>query len=408
MTKSKVYFPGLNGLRFFAAFSVIITHVELIKEKLGLPHAWYNQDRVVKNYPLENVINGDIPALAPVVGDGGPLGVVFFFVLSGFLITYLLYVERDKMGRISVGNFYLRRIFRIWPLYYFLFIIGFFVLPNFAWFQVPDQSDLFEPNFWGNFWMYLCILPNLALSVFGEAVPNIGQSWSIGVEEQFYLVWPLLIRFFKKPIYPIVIVTGFFLIVKVAVLIALHSHSPEWLIILKKFLAMSKIECMTIGGLGAWVLYFKKDKILNLIYSRWVQILSILGIPFLLYFTPKLIQDGIHVVYSFLFLVIIMNVATGPRSILKLENKPLAFLGRISYGLYMYHLIAITFVVHAYVHFYGVEVYTTWHGFAIYAASTVLTILLSWISYELLELRFIKMKPRFTKIVSGEEAKEGV
>lgn len=405
MTKTRVYFPGLNGLRFFAAFAVIVTHVELIKQKMGLPHSWYNPESVIETTPIQHVIKGDVDILSPIIADAGPLGVVFFFVLSGFLITYLLYAEREKVGRISVKNFYIRRIFRIWPLYYFLFILGFFVFPHFDWLYVPDQSEVFEPNFWGNFWMYLFILPNLALSVFEQAVPNIGLSWSIGVEEQFYLIWPLIIRFFKKPIYPIIIVTALMLVIKASVVIGLQYAQPEWLLVLKRFLAMSKIECMTIGAFGAWFLFFEKERILKVIYNKWVQAAALIGVPFLLYFTPALIQDGIHIAYGVLFLIIIMNVSTNGKSLLKLENRPLAFLGRISYGLYMYHLIAITLVVHAYVDFLGTANYSTLHGVGIYLCSTGLTILFSWVSYELLEKRFILLKSRFTKVVSGEQAK---
>ena len=69
MKQNNLYLPGLNGLRFFAAFAVIITHLELIKMYKGLPHLWSN----------------------PNIAELGALGVIFFFVLSGFLITFLMY-----------------------------------------------------------------------------------------------------------------------------------------------------------------------------------------------------------------------------------------------------------------------------------------------------------------------------
>src|ERR1044071_5481753 len=94
----RIYFPGLNGLRFLAASAVIITHVELLKGVLGLPNHWKN----------------------PVLFNLGGLGVYFFFVLSGFLITYLLLSEKNMTGHISIKKFYFRRIFRIWPIYYLL------------------------------------------------------------------------------------------------------------------------------------------------------------------------------------------------------------------------------------------------------------------------------------------------
>src|ERR1700741_1236659 len=99
MDKQKIYFPNLNGLRFIAAFLVIIHHIEQIKSILHLP-----------NYL------GRIPCISKI----GKFGVVLFFVLSGFLITYLLLTEENTFKKISVRQFYMRRILRIWPLYFLI------------------------------------------------------------------------------------------------------------------------------------------------------------------------------------------------------------------------------------------------------------------------------------------------
>lgn len=90
----KVHFDGLNALRFFAALSVVLWHVELTKSYLHIPNAATVFDRI----------------------NCGGLGVVLFFVLSGFLITYLLCVEKCSQRRISLRDFYIRRILKIWPL----------------------------------------------------------------------------------------------------------------------------------------------------------------------------------------------------------------------------------------------------------------------------------------------------
>ncbi len=105
----KVYFPGLNALRFIAASAVIITHIELLKGFFGLKSFWQN----------------------PLLYNLGGLGVYFFFVLSGFLITYLLLKEKTVLNDIKIKNFYIRRILRIWPLYFFILILGLFVLTFF-------------------------------------------------------------------------------------------------------------------------------------------------------------------------------------------------------------------------------------------------------------------------------------
>jgi len=404
MTKAKVYFPGLNGLRFFAAFAVIITHVELMKKFLGFDNLWFDAGRV-QSFPLRDILDGKIHWLNPLVAEFGPLGVVFFFVLSGFLITYLLLVEKHQTTTVSVRKFYLRRIFRIWPLYFLIFILGFFVLPHFDAFYVPEQSKSLQENFWGNFWCYLCILPNLGLAMY-LAVPAIGQSWSIGVEEQFYIIWPVVMKWFKKPLLAILSVTILLLSIKGVVVLLDRSMDARWLSILSKFLAMSKIECMTIGALGAWLLFAKKDVILKLLYSKLAFTASIISVLFLIYLTPRIIQDGIHLIYAACFLTIILNVSREGKFFVSLENRFFHMLGKISYGIYMYHLIVVTFVVFCFQQVLGRDSELGFiENLLIYVLSIGGTILISWLSYEFFELRFIKIKARFSKVISGEEAR---
>ena len=115
---TKIHFPNLNGLRFFAAFFVIIGHIEFYKDFFSLPNIWG----------------------MPFTRNIGARSVHFFFTLSGFLITYILIAEKDEFNTIFVKNFYRRRILRILPLYYFIVILALFILPQFAFFQIPELS----------------------------------------------------------------------------------------------------------------------------------------------------------------------------------------------------------------------------------------------------------------------------
>ena len=417
--KKGVYFPGLNALRFFAAFAVIFTHVELIKKLMGrsdhgwidLWGEWQSGPRkgmtVVDSFPLKAVIEDPvIKWYHPIVSEAGPLGVVFFFVLSGFLITYLLFAERQKTGRISIKAFYLRRIFRIWPLYYFLILLGFFVFPHLEPFWIRYQSDIWEiPNdFWMSFAFFMFMLPNLAFARYG-AFPNIGQAWSIGVEEQFYLIWPWMLRKAKRPLNRMAIFLVVLMAIKGIFLLAVEPGGV-WTDAIKKFLAMSKLECMALGGLGAWALFFEKKTLLKWFYHPVAQVAGIVGIPFLILFAPAMLQNAIHLVYAMLFLIIILNVSTNPKSILKLENGILNFLGKISYGIYMYHMVIIALVLWIVRKIWpnGTLSVTT-ENIVIYVLTVGLTILVSYLSYTYLEHRFIKLKSRFTKVVSGDEAR---
>ncbi len=406
----RVYFPGLNGLRFIAAFAVIITHVELMKKMLGHSSAWRMLDQSLFN-PLQTILYDDrFSWYNPIFAELGPLGVVLFFVLSGFLITYLLLAEKQTKGQIKVKDFYLRRIFRIWPLYYFVFILGFLILPHLDLFYVKDQTEYLQSAYWLSFALYLIILPNLALafSSAGTSVPNIGQSWSIGVEEQFYLLWPLLFRFARNPLKLALYFTIALILFKALVIIGLRYYPSDWMIVLKKFLAMSKMESMAIGGFGAY-LYFKKNQtFLRFIYSPATLFTALAGIPMLIYLTPYSIQDPAFLLYSLFFLIIILNVSTRKGFSKILEIPVLEYLGKISFGLYMYHMLVIVFVINA------LSTWFMWEkelslaqNILIYTLSTGLSILVASLSYRFLEKPFIRLKQKHTHIVSGEAAKSG-
>lgn len=380
-TEKNIYFSGINGLRFLAALAVIITHVELLKEMFGFKASWKN----------------------PIIFNLGGLGVCFFFVLSGFLITYLLLVEKEKRGRVSIKQFYMRRILRIWPLYYLVMILGFFILPHIESIQVPYLQKDFVEHFNTNLLLYLLILPNLAFSLFA-AVPHIGQAWSIGVEEQFYLVWPWLISKTKHIVRTLLIIIISLILFKVLVLLLGHYfYDSSWYVPLKRFVAMSKFECMAIGGIGGYFI-FSHDKLLTMIYNKYLLNISIGLIPVLIFFTPEFLQDGIHIIYSLLFLIIILNVANGSVKI-NLENKLFSYLGKISYGIYMYHLMIIPGVLYLLRHYLNMETGLVFNAMA-YTLSILMTITVSGLSYQFIEEPFIKLKSKFTTVKSGEKDKE--
>jgi len=395
----KEYFKGLDSLRFFAALAVFFTHVELIKKFTGFGTHWIDpEERITKFTVFQSVMSKEIDPLSPLIAYSSALGVVFFFVLSGFLITYLLLKERKTNNSIAIGKFYLRRAFRIWPLYYLIFILGFFVLPYLDFFAVPGQDNFFQQNFWGNLMLYAFFMPNLAFSIYTTAVPNIGQSWSIGVEEQFYLVWPLLIRKSKNVLKSILWIAGTIIALKGIILLSSPFLSSQTLVVIKKFLAMSKLECMALGGLGAYVLFNKKEEILRIVYKPISQITSVAIIPILIYFTPTAIEDILHLLFSISFLVIILNVASNEKSLLKFENRILQYLGRISYGFYMFHVMCIVFTIHFLDKYIGLDndISTPQH-ILLYGISFLLTVAVSSLSYHIFEKAFIRLKDKYAQ-----------
>jgi peptidoglycan/LPS O-acetylase OafA/YrhL len=358
---------------------VVITHIELIKYQSGYSDIW---------------------ATNKLIFELGSLGVIFFFVLSGFLITYLLLKERSVTGTIAVKKFYLRRILRIWPLYYLIVLLGFLILPHIHFIDNPYLEKFMDQNFGMNFLLYLLFLPNLAFSIYA-AVPHIGQTWSIGVEEQFYLIWPLIVKFSRNIIKALLIVIGVLITAKIIVLLLYRSYPDNTVLkVLKPFLAMTKMESMAIGGIGAYYLFKGHEKI-KWFFNNILLFAALIAIVLLVYFTPAFLQDGMYLVYSMLFLIIILNVSSNPDSVIKLENKLFIILGNISYGIYMYHLIVIAFVINL-VRYLGVEVNNSIGSQTIIYSSTILlTVLLSWLSYTYFEKWFLGLKHKFTIIKSG-------
>ena len=374
MSQTKIYFPNLNGLRFIAAFMVIVHHLEQLLSIFGFNNLWKN--------PIINAIGG--------------LGVELFFVLSGFLITYLLLVEEHKTKTISIKDFYIRRILRIWPLYYVIGLLAFFILPHFSLFNVPNYSQQLTENFSLSFVLYLFFLPNLLLFGYGIVVPYASQSWSVGVEEQFYLIWPILMKFFKNKlvllfsiilVYLFMRVFGFRIIQKYF----FWNHEMD---LLRSVWSGFKIHCMAIGALFSYCL-FHKNKTLTFFLHKYVYRIALAFLIVSIGFSLN-----VSLLYDVLFGIIILNLVSSENKGIFLENKIMNYLGKISYGLYMYHVIAIVISIKLFQ-------YLGWlnNHLLLLLTVTFITMLFASLSYYLIEKKFIVLKSRFSKVISGENAK---
>ncbi|HWC54325.1 MAG TPA: acyltransferase, partial [Chitinophagaceae bacterium] len=167
------YFQNLDGLRFILAMVVFFGHSrlgEVLKDVSSIDF-------------FDRIIN---------IGSAGYLAVSFFFTLSGFLITYLIIEEKENTGNFSLRNFYLRRIIRIWPLYYVVLFFTFFIYPlikvQLGYMDQNPYNLLYQLFFLSNF-------DNISVDQQGlvDVAPMmISINWSIAIEEQFYAVWPIL------------------------------------------------------------------------------------------------------------------------------------------------------------------------------------------------------------------------
>ena len=164
----RFYHPELDVLRFFAFFLVFLHH--------SLPHETAFYTNMGTSHLLASLLAG--------IGNTGAFGVNLFFVLSSYLITELLIRERQRFGRIDLRAFYIRRILRIWPLY--------FAFLAFAWvmqWYIPHQhigwrAGLAFTLLGGNWWVAFVGFPSSIIF----------PLWSVSVEEQFYIFWPVTMR----------------------------------------------------------------------------------------------------------------------------------------------------------------------------------------------------------------------
>lgn len=384
---NRVYFPNLNSIRFFAALAVVIHHIELTKHWFGLPNIY---------------------TTSFVGGVFGQLGIILFFVLSGFLITYLLLEENRQTGTISIKDFYIRRILRIWPLYYLITILGLYILPKIDFFFVPGFTEHVGEHLVPKSAMFLTFFSDIAYALY-KHVPYAAQTWSVGVEEQFYLLWPVLVVLVlrKKRMKEMLVgVIGFYLLIKLLA-VYLYSHEPANKAAETFFLFWNNftIDAMAIGGIGAYLLFYQKEKVLSVLFSKYLQIILYLV---LIIITGKgwALPWFSYEVYAVLFVVLILNLAGNPRSVINLEYKPLNYLGKISYGLYMYHNIMLVVALKLLAGFQWFDLHTLWGNVIYYIVSIGFTITISSLSYEYFEKWFIKAKVRFSKVISGENAVE--
>jgi peptidoglycan/LPS O-acetylase OafA/YrhL len=365
----KVYFPGLNFLRFIAAATVVIYHTENIKR-------YYPASYHLVDYPF--------------IENCGQMAVNFFFVLSGFLITYLLLREKNTHNTVFIKHFYMRRILRIWPIYYIVFFTTCIFLFS--------TDSLFKSLSSTSIALNIVILPNIA-DLFGQDM-MLRHLWSIGVEEQFYIIWPLLIKFFKPTLKVSVIFISIFVILNILVwgLIKVNIYDKETLISIYRLLSNIRMHCLVLGSIGACLFYYN-HKSLTFIYHPVTQALTYIVTALILFsnFRFPAINNEI---YCSLFLIIILNISSNPKSFFKLEYSWTGFLGKISYGMYMYHFFAVKISIFFFTITLGNHLNSISFILLAQFSALSLTILFASSSYYFIEKKILNYKSNFSKVES--------
>lgn len=316
----------------------------------------------------------------PVVADG----VTLFFVISGFLITYLLLNEQEKSHRVSIPKFYMRRILRIWPIYYLYLIIALSV--TVLW------SD-------STIWYYIFFGANIPF-ILTMGIWPIVHYWSIGVEEQFYLFWPWIVKFSRgrnaRLLALAIGLCALWLLCKWGIYLGWGTTYAY------RFFAVTRFDCMMIGAIGA-ILYFAKVKWFNQLMGN-----RLLGLTCLLLLFFSLPWSGIipapirPQTIALLSLVCILNQLYHP--IINLENRLCDFVGKISYGIYIIHPLLIFLLSGLYCSC-GIHLSEGLATVLIYTLITSSTIFIAWLSYRFYESPFLRLKNRFAIVHSQNTMK---
>lgn len=374
---ARVSFPDLDSLRTIACAMVIYQHVFSATAMRLVP------------YPLVHRVFGMLP------GPGG-LGVSFFFVLSGFLITYLLLTEQRTTGSVDVKAFYQRRILRIWPLYYLLLLLMLFICPAAKrLLGISLDIEAAHPAW------YLLFLSNYATIMLGEGhgAMAVNITWSVAIEEQFYVVWPLVFRLLPRSLYKWVFPT---IIVGSTVFRLLHWHEPMVLY----FHTMSVISDMALGGLCAYCALSRPGFIVGLqrLTSPQIALVYVGGATIALCLGALAHGPAVglcRLLPTAFFAFVIVEQCFAAKSPIKLRNvKVLYRLGKYTYGLYVLHPLAM--LAHT-MTLQWLRMSSQSLGVALCVALSTagLSVALAYVSYRFYERPFLGMKQRFARVPSG-------
>ena len=386
--ENRAFYPALDGIRAVAFLMVFGQHY------LQIPWGW--------------------------------AGVDLFFVLSGFLITGILFDTRDDAHR--VRNFYIRRTLRIFPLYYGIMIAMLIAEPLLRW--EWNWHWLVWPAYLGNYARFVHAYslgsplqqladfqPRAALA--GKHVTlYLGHFWSLCVEEQFYLIWPWLV-FWIRDRRKLAWVCAITLPVCLAMRIVAQHALPTWMLdneILYRVTPF-RLDALLIGGLLALVLRGPSAHIM-LRFARWALPIALAITLLWLLITPSghlLVRPYTYSSWKFTFglsiidilaaLLILVAIKTDSFSYRLFKARPLRWLGRVSYGAYVWHDIphplyvsAATIIQHrlAVVHPVGALVAPKIVMLITAILALPATLLLSWLSFRFFESPFLNLKERWT------------
>ncbi len=362
------HLPTLDGLRGLAVLAVLMHNLLVVQEPEGT---------------LARAVRWGL--------DEGWVGVQLFFVLSGFLITRLLLADVRSPGYYL--NFFARRALRIAPLYYAVLVAAFVVWPLLG----GQPQALAEDRTWG-LWLYLSNWTG-PLGAGGESLPHF---WSLAVEEQYYLVWPMVVRRLdarRLCRFCIALAVGS-LLVRLA--LVLCSVSPE----VVYSVTPCRLDALALGAALAALL--GQAGMSSRLPRAAAPVLGLAGLiaiagAFATHAFPRTTPLGQTLGYALLSIIFTLCIAAalaggGQRScwVAALRFTPLRLCGKYSYGMYVLHKPLHDFVGLPLLRGLGLATTNSIVVALLYEGAAVFVVFAAaWASYHLLERRFLALKRHF-------------
>ena len=334
----------------------------------------------------------------------GELGVIVFFVLSGFLITHLLLEERTRTGQISLTKFYVRRTLRIWPLYFAVLGVYIFVLP--LVFDPDNFRSIYEADSLRDHYYllsYPLFLQNYLLSGSDFHYNGLRVFWSLAVEEHFYLFWPLLLVALRGRwlVHSLVgIMTATISLRALTLLGVLPSTGVP-----VDHMTHTALDGLAAGCLVACCYHSRPSVLKALSRRRWLYLLGWALLLFLVWaalkqlpFFPTLPEAEYYgMTLAALASAVIVACVVGGAGLTHpiLCSRPLAYVGKVSYGVYLLHPIVLIFA------FKGAKYLGLLHGagyFVATAAYLAIVIGVAGLSFKFFEAPILRFKERFARV----------
>jgi len=398
--KSFRYIPEIDGIRGIFCWPVVIAHTPLMLAKL--PVAWEMMQ--------------------------------LFYILSGYLISSILLTEKDQPLGQYLKNFYLRRILKILPLYFLYIFLVWLVVFAFRNTEVMQHSSMIEEfrRFWVNMLTFTYNFREIIIIVSGEearVAPVMSHLWSISLEEQFYLVLPFVVYFLnreqlKKLMFAVIFLAP---LLRFAAFEWLHGFTDNKGDIAQAIFHNSLLQAdafafgilMSLSSFprikrpGLWGICLLIATLLIIKIDGWYISKAHFGSnPFLFLFKPELLGYNHQYIYAFTLIdasmfLLVLGVVQGKNRVKLLSHPWSVYMGKISYGIYVYHfglvfavLAPVILIIYAIspklyqllLQPFPIGLAGQWILFFVFAA---IVVGVSYLSFKYFEVPFLRLKKRF-------------